>query len=225
MGFPPVQKTVYFTIPPRGQYRLGEIFPMKIDINGIKKSINAVQADVSFDPQKLEVVTISTQGSFANIFIQKEINNEVGYARLTGGLPNPGFFAEHGIFGTIYFKTKSPGITKVEFLSSSLVLANDGKGSNVLKELAVGSYLILPDKISQDENNLQKSVIINPDVLGASAGETQMTFYEDRKVLGIQTTPTVEKKQSNSIVILLLSFLEKFNRFILTLWATMLHIG
>src|SRR4030042_4329515 len=116
MGFPPTPKSVSFVIPTKGQYRLEEIFPMKIDIAGIKPPINAVQADLSFEPQKLEIVDISTQDSFANIFIQKEINNEVGYARLSGGLPNPGYSNESGIFATVYFKTKSPGAVKVEFL-------------------------------------------------------------------------------------------------------------
>ena len=32
MGFPPTPKTVSFLIPPKGQYRLGEVFPMKIEI-------------------------------------------------------------------------------------------------------------------------------------------------------------------------------------------------
>lgn len=91
---------------------------MKIDITSIKVPINAVQADIGFEPHKLEVVDVSTEDSFANIFIQKEINNEVGYVRLTGGLPNPGFFADRGVFGTVFFKGISPGIVRIEFLPS-----------------------------------------------------------------------------------------------------------
>ena len=89
--------------------------------------INAIQADLGFNPEKVEVVDISTQNSFANIFIQKEINNETGYARLTGGLPNPGFFSDRGIFGTVFFRGKQPGVVKIDFLPSSMVLANDGR--------------------------------------------------------------------------------------------------
>ncbi len=179
LGFPPTPKTVSFIIPSKGQYRLDEIFPIEINIVGIKVPINAVQADLGFEPQKLEVVDISTEDSFANIFIQKEINNEVGYARLTGGLPNPGFFADHGVFGTVFFKGKSPGIVKIEFLPTSMVLANDGRGTNTLKDLASVSYLILPERISEEEAEMQKSISMKPVVLGEKSEDTQMKFYEE----------------------------------------------
>lgn len=219
MGFPPTPKTVSFVIPPKGQYRLGEIFPMKIEIAGIKKPINAVQADLSFEPRKVEVVEISTQDSFANIFIQKEVNNEVGYTRLTGGLPNPGFFADRGIFGTVFFKGKEPGVVKIEFLPSSLVLANDGRGSNVLKELASVSYLILPEKISSEEEEMQKSLVMSPLVLGEKMEEIQMKFYQEEKVLGTQVGQEIAKEKRFNLGKFLLGFLEEADRFILSLWG------
>lgn len=218
MGFPPTPKTVTFVIPPKGQYRLGEIFPMKIEIAGIKVPINAVQADLGFNPEKLEVVDISTQDSFANIFIQKEINNEAGYARLTGGLPNPGFFSDRGVFGTVFFKGKNPGITKVEFLPSSMVLANDGRGTNVLRELVAVSYLILPEKISAEEEEMQKSIVLKPEVMGEKTEETQMKFYEEEKVLGEQVGREVEKEKKFNPAKILLEFLEKIDRMILSFW-------
>lgn len=218
MGFPPTPKTVSFVIPPKGQYRLDEIFPMEIDIVGIKVPINAVQADISFDPRKLEVIDVLTEDSFANIFIQKEINNEVGYARLTGGLPNPGFFADHGIFGTILFRGKSPGVVKIDFLPSSMVLANDGKGTNVLKDLASVSYLILPERISKEEAELQKTISMKPVVLGASNDGAQMKFYEEKRVLGTVTEQEIQKEQKFSLTRFLLNGLYKINAFTLSLW-------
>src|SRR4030042_3001878 len=219
MGFPPTPKTVSFVIPPKGQYRLGEIFPMKIEIAGIKTPINAIQADLSFEPQKLEVVDISTQDSFANIFIQKEINNEVGYARLTGGLPAPGFFADKGVFGTVFFKGKSPGVVKIEFAPSSMVLANDGRGTDVLRELAAVSYLILPEKISPEEEEMQKEIVLKPLVLGPETEETQMKFYEEERILGVQVGQEIEKEKKFNLGKTILEFLEKADRAILSFWG------
>lgn len=215
LGFPPTPKTVSFVIPPKGQYRLEELFPMKIEITGIQKPVNAIQADISFDPRILEVVDVSTQDSFANIFIQKEISNEAGYARLTGGLPNPGFFAEQGVFGTVYFKGKSPGVVKVEFLPSSMVLANDGKGTNVLRDLASATYLILPEKITPEEQ-VEQQVLLQPGVLGETT-ETQMKFYEETRVLGasVEKPPT---KQGFNPLRTFLAILEAIDRLILNLW-------
>lgn len=110
LGFPPTPKTVSFVIPTRGQYRIEEIFPVKIEIAGIKVPINAVQADLGFESGKIEVVDVSTKDSFANIFIQKEINNEGGYVRLTGGLPNPGFFLIKDFSARSYLKVKAQGL-------------------------------------------------------------------------------------------------------------------
>ena len=219
MGFPPTPKTVSFVIPPKGQYRLGEIFPLKIEIAGIKVPVNAIQADLGFNPERLEVEEISTQDSFANIFVQKEINNEAGWARLTGGLPNPGFVSDHGLFGTVYFKGKNPGVTKIEFLPSSMVLANDGRGTNVLKELSAVSYLILPEKISQEEEEMQKTIVLKSAVMGAKTEETQMKFYEEEKVLGEQVGQEIEREKKFDLGKLFLEFLEKIDRAILSFWA------
>jgi hypothetical protein len=224
MGFPPTPKTVSFVIPKKGQYRIGEIFKMKIEISGIKVPINAVQADLAFDPEKIEVIDVSTEESFADIFVQKEIDNVAGYLRLTGGLPNPGFFSDHGIFGTVHFKAAHPGIVKVEFLPSSMVLANDGRGTNVLKDLQAVSYLVLPEKITKEEEELQKSITLMPVVLGKSTTNTQMKFYEDNKVLGAQTTKEIQEKKDSGVVKNLVGALEKIDAFTLSLWNRVLNL-
>lgn len=224
LGFPPTPKTVSFIIPAKGQYRLGEVFPMKIEIAGIKVPINAVQADLGFEQNEIEVVDVSTRDSFANIFVQKEIGNESGYARLTGGLPNPGFSANHGLFGTVFLKGKSPGIVKIEFLPSSMVLANDGRGTNVLKDLASVSYLILPEKITPEEEKMQKSVTLQSSVLGESTDSTQMKFYEEREVLGANVGQQIQEEKKLSLFKILPDSLEKVDRFILEQWGKVFSI-
>lgn len=218
LGFPPTDKTVSFIIPGKGQYRLGEIFPMKIEIAGIKTPINAVQADIGFDQNKLEIEEISTEGSFANIFIQKELNNEGGYARLTGGLANPGFFGDRGLFGTAFFKGKAPGLVKIEFLPSSMVLANDGHGTNVLRELAEVSYLILPERVSEEEEEMQESTVIRPVVLGEKSDDTQMKFYDESEILGAETEQEGREKKELNLLQMFLNGVEKADSLILSLW-------
>jgi hypothetical protein len=217
LGFPPTPKTVSFRIPPKGQYRLGETFSIKVEIEGIEGAVNTIQADLGFNPETLEAVEISTSGSFANIFIQKEINNEMGYARLTGGLPNPGFLDKKGIFGTVFFQGKKPGIAKIEFLPSSLVLANDGHGTNVLKDLASVSYLILPEEISEDEKQ-QQEVLLKPIAMGETGTAGQLKLYQEERVLGAQVGEEAEKKQGLDLKSAFLGNLERLDRWTLTLW-------
>ena len=225
LGFPPTPKTVSFVIPTKGQFRLGEIFPMRIEIVGIKTPINAVQADLSFASSKLEVISVSTDESFANIFVQKEINNAGGYVRLTGGLPNPGFFSDHGIFGTVFFRGKAPGVVQIEYLPSSMVLSNDGRGTNVLKDLASVSYLILPEKISQAEEAMQKNIGQETNVLGENTDNTQMKFYEENKVLGTSIEQQIQEDESFTLLNNIFDILEKIDRLILNQWIRVLRLG
>lgn len=222
LGFPPTPKTATFTIPSKGQFNLGEIFPMKMELDNLQGSINAVQADIGFDPDKVEVVDVSTADSFANIFIQKEINNTGGWFRLTGGLPNPGFLGNHGTYGTIFFRAKSPGLVKIGFLSSSMVLANDGRGTNVLKDLPSVSYLILPERITEEAERQQQHLITTTDVLGTSTPSGQLKFFEDGSVLSSQAAREIEEHKSFNFTETFLSATESVDRFTLGFWEKIL---
>jgi hypothetical protein len=221
-GFPPTEKTVTFVIPDEGQYKIDEIFSMDIDVVGIEVPINAVQADIKFDQERIEIVSIITDYSFAEVFIQKSINNDLGYARLTGGLPDPGYIGGEGIFGTVLFKGKSAGVVSVEFLPTSLVLANDGRGSNVLKEYAKASYLILPEHLTTDELSLQEN-LLEEQVLGTGSKETKLEFYDESEaeVLGIETEDLEEDTSESGGIFGDWSFwtlIESIDSFIIDFW-------
>ncbi|MFH1546892.1 MAG: cohesin domain-containing protein [bacterium] len=187
-GIPATPKTVTFVIPDKGQYKIDEIFSMDINVKGIEVPVNAVQADIKFDQERVEIIDIVTDYSFAEVFIQKSISNDLGYARLTGGLPDPGYYGKEGIFGTVLFRGKSAGIVSVEFLPTSLVLANDKNGTNVLKDYAKASYLILPEKLTPDEVSLQND-LLSEEVLGTMVDKTKLEFYDESEadVLGIES--------------------------------------
>jgi hypothetical protein len=221
-GFLSPEKTVSFVIPPKKQYKIGEIFPVEIEISGIKTSINTVQADLSFDPARVELLDITTQDSFATVFIQKEINNTAGYARITGGIPSPGFSNEEGVFAKAFFKAKAPGIANIHFLPSSLVLANDGEGTNVIKDLPTFSYLILPQRLSQEEQELQPAVTKNMSVLGASTKSTQIILYDENPssdVLGESTQKDSKEKKMQPPATHFFDILGKIDSSILGVWA------
>jgi len=177
-------RTVSFSIPEKNQFSIDEIFPLYIELRNIEVPVNTVRTDLRFDPKMLEVTEISTKESFANIFVQKEFDNEAGYVRLAGGLPNPGFDGEGGLFGTVYFKALKTGVVKVEYLPTSMVLANDGKGTNVLKDLGSTSYIIVNEPIMDEKSYSKMDLTLGPDVLGEKR-TVQMEFYEDKSsVLG-----------------------------------------
>jgi hypothetical protein len=182
----PEEQGVTFVAPPKNQYRLGQMFTLEIDVKNVHSPINAVQADLAFDPQFLEVVLVQTHNSFASIFLQNEFNNQEGWVRLSGGVPNPGFTGSRGVFGTVYFKTKSPGVTEVKYLPSSLVLANDGQGSNILQTLPSTPYLILSEVISDQERQQQDEQLRQLQEQAVRYQAEQLAFQTDvyQQVLG-----------------------------------------
>lgn len=203
---------VEFVIQDKQQYKIGEIFPIDLNIDSNEVYINAVQADIAFDTDKVEIVKLSLEESFAEIFIQKEINNENGYLRITGGLPSPGFNGDNGHFATVYFQSKEAGIFEIQFLPSSLVLENDGNGTNVLKSYPRTSYLIKPEYVTDTERELQSTILsLNNEVLGVESTQNQMLFFGDdtygtENIMGIEdqdtntdtTLPSAEDKHQHT---------------------------
>lgn len=177
-GIQITQPKVEFIIQDKMQYKIGEIFPIDLNINSNGVYVNAVQADIGFNPEKIQIEKISLDNSFANIFIQQEINNEDGYMRLTGGLPSPGYNGEKGHFATVYFKSKQAGLFEIQFLPSSMVLANDGNGTNVLKSYPKSSYLIKPEYVTETEQELQTQMLQASNVLGINNQKDQMIFFD-----------------------------------------------
>jgi hypothetical protein len=221
-GFLPTPKTVAVVIPTTGQYHLGEVFPVKVEVVGAKYPIDTVQTDIGFDHKILRVVDVSTDGSFAKIFVQKKIDNEVGYTRLSGGLPDPGFLGDQGLFGIVFFQGISPGLAKVEVLPSSMVLVSDS-GTNVVKELASATYLVLPEKISPEEEEQQNQIDYNGKfVLGektaAEEEGTKIKFDEESEVMGMQTKLENASREKTSFADVFVELLGVTDRIILSFW-------
>ena len=221
MGVIPAKKTASFTIPTKGQYRINEIFPMNIDVAEMQQSINAVQADIGFDPNLLEVYKILKDDSFADVFIQEEVNNQGGFMRLTGGLPNPGFSGKSGHFATILFRTKAQGVVTVKFLPSSMVLANDGQGSNILKDYAEASYLIIPEIMNKSEADKQAESYLQSRVLGTQSKDSpKLILYEtNENMFGKLNPDDLILSDNNQERVLPLNILKKVNEVIFIVWG------
>lgn len=127
---------------------------------------------------------------------------------MTGGLPSPGYNGDNGHFATIYFQSKEAGIFDIQFLPSSLVLENDGNGTNVLKSYPKTSYLVKPEYVTDTERELQSTILsLNNDVLGVDTTKNQMLFFDDatnntESIMGVEDPEiidtTIEVKHRHS---------------------------
>jgi len=132
-----------YLAPAQGTYFVGSTFDVSIFVNTNGKQINAVQVDLKFSPDKLQVVSPTAGSSFISIWIaQPSYSNTKGTISFQGGIPNPGISTSSGLVSTITFRAKVAGIAEISFLDSCKVLLNDAKGTNVLTSVNKGIYTI-----------------------------------------------------------------------------------
>lgn len=128
-----IQKTAELTVT-QSKTSQAEVYSFDIYIKSSTQAFNSAETNFKFDPTEIEVLAIVTDQSFADIFVTKEFSNTYGTINIAAGLPDPGYIG-NGLLAKVLFKkltTQSPGLS---MLASSRVLANDGKGTNLLTQI------------------------------------------------------------------------------------------
>lgn len=126
------EKTALSFYPDGGTVVEGDYFEVAVRVEATQ-DINAITAHITYPPDKMEVVDIFQEKSILKIWVQEaEFADTPGSIQFAGGLPNPGFRGIGEVL-TILFRARDTGWAPLGFLSAE-VLANDGKGTNVLEE-------------------------------------------------------------------------------------------
>ncbi|CAN5130480.1 hypothetical protein BH11PAT4_BH11PAT4_1290 [soil metagenome] len=124
----------FYFLEPGITYITGQTFAVELRVRTGEMPINAMGFTIDFDPTKLEVQRMTTDKSFCTLFTDNIFDNQRGTITVSCGRPTPGFSGD-SIATKVTFRAKVPGITTISVdESSSLLLANDGKGSNISKE-------------------------------------------------------------------------------------------
>ncbi len=124
---------------------LSRMFEYPITIRALPggESINVAQVYLNYDPSKIRVVDIVTTNSFCrhDFFIEREIDNKKGEVRIICGLQTPGFSGSEGIVAELLIRPIESGQFSLRFnKEETKILANDGLGTNVLRQSLDGSY-------------------------------------------------------------------------------------
>ena len=118
--------------PSSSFYKIGQNFTVNVFVSSADQVMNAAEGIISFPIDKLSVVSISKSGSIVSLWTQEpSFSNSAGTVNFEGIVLNPGFTGSAGKMISINFKTKAAGDAVVSFSSGS-ILANDGKGTNIL---------------------------------------------------------------------------------------------
>ncbi len=132
--------------PGSGSFAKGTTFTVGVYVESSDKAINAISGTLIFPIGDLQVVSISKQGSIANLWVQEPAySNFDGTVDFEGVVLNPGYQGALGKIISVTFRVGSgvgvKSSTSVSFRAGS-VLANDGEGTNVLSNLLGGTYTL-----------------------------------------------------------------------------------
>ncbi len=129
--------------PAAGSYQVGDVFPVTVFIASPDQAINAVQGSLNFPVDKLQVVNLTKASTVGLWVAEPTFSNQTGTVNFEGVILNPGFRGGAGNVIVVNLRARAPGNASLAF-SQAAVLANDGLGTNVLKNLGVSHIAIGP---------------------------------------------------------------------------------
>lgn len=119
------------------------------------ETINAARADIEYDPTRIKIIDIITAKSFCdpNTFIEKTVDNENGSAVIACVKPN-GFNKDEAILAELVVQPLKTGNFSLHFGPETRVFANDGLGTNVLRQATGANFLVAWISNGEESNSL-----------------------------------------------------------------------
>lgn len=131
-----------FLSPASGTSPVDQTLSVKVFVSSPSKAVNAFSGSIKFPADKLRVDSISKAGSVVSLWVEEPtFSNTDGTIKFEGVIPNPGYTGAAGTLVTVNFKPVAMGSAEVKFTGGA-VLANDGNGTNVLRNSIGGTYEI-----------------------------------------------------------------------------------
>jgi hypothetical protein len=147
--------------------------------------MNAASGLISFDKDKFEVVSLSKTGSIFSLWVEEpNFSNISGNINFSGVIFNPGFTGNSGKILNINLKAKSAGIGNL-FFKESQVLANDGVGTNIIKNLGSAQFNLISSKPVEEIETQTKTSLSLPQkpVITSLTHSDENKWYNNNNVL------------------------------------------
>jgi len=138
-----VYAATLYLVPEDNSLSIGEDLAVDVKIDTDEEFINAAQATISYPGDVLELVSVSTSGTFS-FWVQEPTLGSSGVANFIGG-------SASGVTGKglqvirLNFKTRGAGEAALS-LSEAVVTASDGLGTNVLSVMT-GTNIVVGTNI------------------------------------------------------------------------------
>jgi hypothetical protein len=124
---------LYFPAVPQ-KLAVGEAFSVELRLQTTGTAINAVGTIIRFNPLYLQVVNTTTEKSFCSFYLDNTFDNIKGEIKISCGTSQPGFQGDSVVIH-VNMRPKLAGDTQITTQAENTnVLANDGKGTNILQK-------------------------------------------------------------------------------------------
>lgn len=177
--------------------KVGENFSLTIYVDSPDQEMNAVSFDISYPANLVKVNSLSKSGSFISLWVQEPLfsNNEI---QGEGVIMNPGFIGKRGKILTINLTALREGKAEFKFLSG-YVLANDGYGTNLTKNLNGVIVTIKPtvSKIIEEKPNIYGKVPLPPKIISFSHPDQNKWYNIDSGSIFWEIKPDQDVKFIN----------------------------
>lgn len=160
-----------YVTPETGTYSIGDTFEVQVLADSAGAAINAAEADITFDPSALQVLSVSSDGSILDTWpSEPKYDNSEGTITFSG-VANQRYTGSAGLLVTITFKAVKNAQDGAHFASGA-VLAADGVESNIITAMHSGQYAIQPVEVPAQGGD--------SDAIGASDQEASSTAASDQ---------------------------------------------
>lgn len=178
-----VQAANLYYSPSSGSYEVSKSVSVSVYVSSQDQAMNAASGIISFPHDKVEVVSLSKSGSIFSLWVQEpSFSNAQGQVNFEGIVLNPGFTGSGGKMLSINFRVKATGQALISFSSGS-ILANDGKGTNILSSLGTASFslggvVITPP--SAGEPSLPEVAVLSTPVISSFTHPDSTKWYTEK---------------------------------------------
>lgn len=156
---------------------VGETFSLTVFVESPRQAMNAASGMILFPPDKLEILRLSKAHSIMSLWAQEPtFSNTQGTFSFEGIALTPGYTGTYGVLVEITFQAKSAGEAEIRFESGAL-LANDGKGSNILDTLGSARLSITDENSAVPKKPLVNAPVSNAPVLASPTHPDHTTWY------------------------------------------------
>ncbi len=180
---------ILFIAPERGIYAIDDVFEVEVRAATDKVVANAAEADLVFNTNALEVVSISTEGSVLTLWpTPPEFSNTRGTVRFSGTAAES-FQGDNAVLIRIQFKAMSNVPGDVHFDSGALLL-NDARATNIITGMRSALFTVVPRQSPPQPTFApidvapREAAAESSEVKGASIQVPTISGYDDRIAIG-----------------------------------------